>query len=325
MTDQAADIQTSEPSATKDHTVTAFCRVATSLGRPFVGMVLAVSMLGFAAAPTPLTPQAQQAVWQAEWDALDAAKAAKSPAAAAAALAAVMPPPAATSPSAPAPGLIQHSRPPGTPAPLDSPSTAFTFLNTHPDGSPVAYDPCEVIHYVTRPDNAPAGGDRLVAEAIAAVSLATGLVFINDGATDEAPTQRGNRLFQPDRYGDRWAPVLIAWATPAEEPRFEEIGAYALGTGGSSQVSIGESPSVYVSGAVTFNAANLGRRMTRPGGADLVYSVIVHELAHLVGLDHRNDEGQLMHWQATVGTHDLQSGDLAGLALLGQGPCEPRF
>lgn len=42
------------------------------------------------------------------------------------------------------------------------------------------------------------------------MSQATGLQFVYDGATSEAPsTQR--EIFQPDRYGDHWVPVLFAW------------------------------------------------------------------------------------------------------------------
>lgn len=54
-------------------------------------------------------------------------------------------------------------------------------------------------------------------EAIAEVSAASVLQFVHDGATAEGPTDQRN-LYQPERYGKRWAPVLITWSTPAETP-----------------------------------------------------------------------------------------------------------
>ena len=57
----------------------------------------------------------------------------------------------------------------------------------------------------------------MLAAAIDEVSRATGLVFVHDGPTGEAPAS-GRHL------GGRWSlrsttpPVLIAWATEAEWP-----------------------------------------------------------------------------------------------------------
>lgn len=44
----------------------------------------------------------------------------------------------------------------------------------------------------------------------------TGLVFIDDGLTDERWSKE-REPYQPDRYGDRWAPILISWSTEEEE------------------------------------------------------------------------------------------------------------
>lgn len=50
----------------------------------------------------------------------------------------------------------------------------------------------------------------------------------------------------------------------------------------------------------------------------------MHELAHVLGLDHVDDPTQLMHEENT-GQFDFGDGDLAGLALLGTGACVPRL
>ena len=62
----------------------------------------------------------------------------------------------------------------------------------------------------------------LVREAIAAVSAATGLRFVDDGTTEEGPSDTRSP-YQPEVYGERWAPVLFAWSDPVESPRLGEI------------------------------------------------------------------------------------------------------
>ncbi len=59
----------------------------------------------------------------------------------------------------------------------------------------------------------------MILDAMARVSFATRLSLINDGSTTEGPSE-ARAAYQRDRYGDRWAPVLISWATPSEAPDF---------------------------------------------------------------------------------------------------------
>lgn len=224
----------------------------------------------------------------------------------------------------PTAGYEEQGHPLGTPAPLSSTGTSYAFMQTAEDGTPFTYSPCRAIHYVTRAANAPAEGTRLITEAIGTVSPATGLVFINDGATTEAPSA-SHESFQPDRYGDRWAPLLIAWETIAEDPRFTDtaVGTNVLGLGGSEAVSIGGSAYTYVSGQLELNGPALKRMIAQPDGIERARGVIEHELGHVVGLGHVEDEAELMNPSATQGVTGYQSGDLTGLAALGQGKCQP--
>ncbi|MGJ9411746.1 matrixin family metalloprotease [Aeromicrobium sp. CF4.19] len=48
-------------------------------------------------------------------------------------------------------------------------------------------------------------------------------------------------------------------------------------------------------------------------------AVLLHELAHLVGLDHVDDTDELMY--PTSGPLEWGPGDLAGLEALGEGRC----
>jgi len=143
----------------------------------------------------------------------------------------------------------------------------------------VAYDPCRPIHYVIRQQGEPAGGDQIVGDAILRVGQATGLHFVYDGATSEAPS-RQRQPFQPQRYGDRWAPVLISWVTPKGNPDFA---ADVTGEGGSSSVGLPNGSSAYVTGAMELDAGQIASILRRPDGHQVVRAVVLHELGNLVG------------------------------------------
>lgn len=220
----------------------------------------------------------------------------------------------------PPPGFEAASTPLGVP-PATTGSTAYVLQESpDPDQQFVAYDPCRPIHYVVRPDLAPPGTDQLIQQSVASVSAATGLQFVYDGVTTEAPAQ-DREAYQPDRYGKKWAPILIAWSTPEEAP---DLAGRVAGTGGSSSIQVTGEPYVYVTGQVQLDAPALTETLAFPDGPALVKAIIMHELAHVVGLDHVNDPAQLMY-EENSGQLDFAAGDRAGLALLGTGKCVPRI
>lgn len=226
---------------------------------------------------------------------------------------------AAAARNAPPPGLEESALPLGTP-PLGAPTTGpYSFLQTQADGvSPVTYDPCRPIHYVVREDGAPVGGDSLLATGLARISEATGLQFVADGTTAEAPVEH-RQVYQPQRYGRRWAPVLVAWSTPLETP---ELAGDVAGSAGSSSVTL-HGTAHYVSGVVVLDGPALSQLLGSANGTALAQAVVTHELAHLVGLGHVDDPTQLMNPTAAVNVTSLADGDRAGLARVGTGPCVP--
>jgi hypothetical protein len=188
------------------------------------------------------------------------------------------------------------------------------------DGShrPVAFDPCRPVHFVVRPTNEIPGGREQLTQALAEVSRATGLVFVDDGLTNEAPSDQRAPI-QKERYGDRWAPVLITWSDPDEAPRLEgKVAGYAgpqwIGTPGK------RGSDRYVTGIVVLDAPDLAKIMKRKDGRAQVLAIIMHELGHLVGLDHVEDPKQLMNAE-NVGVKRFADGDLRGLHELGLGAC----
>lgn len=209
----------------------------------------------------------------------------------------------------------------GVPPPVHAASGPHAFIAQQPGGdAPVAYDPCRPLRYVVNARTAPPGGAALLDEALATISRATGLQLVPEGATTEASSIE-REAHQPGRYGDRWAPILIAWTDPAELPTLQ---GEVAGMAGSTSLQPGpRDPRVYVTGNVALDGPQLGAVLASSGGPDAVRGVIIHELAHLVGLDHVDDPTQLLHPRGPQTA--LQAGDLAGLARLGSGACVRRL
>jgi hypothetical protein len=223
-------------------------------------------------------------------------------------------------PDRPTPGHEAARAPRGHPLPPPAQGGPYAFVDLQADGvTPVGYDPCRPVHYVVHPDGAPAGGDEIVAAAVARVSEATGLQFVYDGGTEEASTL-DRAIFQPDRYGDRWAPVLIAWESDAANAH---LAGEIVGEGGSTAVSLGDGPEVFVTGTVSLDAGQFPQILERRNGRALAQAIVMHEFGHLVGLDHVDDPEQLMYPKSRGDVLDFAAGDLTGLVALGTGRCVP--
>lgn len=193
------------------------------------------------------------------------------------------------------------------------------FLTTGPDGvTPLRFDPCREIRWVVRPGGEPPGGRAVLAATIGELGRTTGLRFRSEGNTDEGP-DASRPAVQQERYGDRWAPVLITWSDPVESPRLQ--GAVAAYAGPTSWGDVEAGTQRYVTGDVVIDTADFLELGTRPAGAARQQNLLLHELGHLVGLAHVEDPSQAMYAESVEGQFGYRDGDLRGLAALGTGPC----
>lgn len=179
------------------------------------------------------------------------------------------------------------------------------------------FDPCRPIHLVVNNALAPAQSEQLLREAAQAVSRATGLVLVIDGRTDEPPRDQRPPI-DVARHGNRWAPVLVAWTDPATAPGL--AGRVAGRAGPVMAPYRTEDQMHWVSGSVLLDGPTFRDILQRPGGYNDARAIVMHELAHLVGLTHVHDAGELMN-DDNNGRTTFGSGDIEGLRRLGGGPC----
>ncbi|MGB3763484.1 MAG: hypothetical protein WA966_09690 [Ornithinimicrobium sp.] len=179
---------------------------------------------------------------------------------------------------------------------------SFAFAMTQRDGvSPVGFDPCQPIEIVVNPLHAPRGYAEMVSTAVERTSAASGLTLTVIGETDD-------RNFSERGPGE---PAIVAWADEAEVP---DLAGDVRGIGGSTSIQQwGERR--YVSGMVVIDTEGA----TFDLGGRVAQAVLDHEFAHLVGLGHVDDSGELMNPQPTRLSYG--PGDLEGLALLGAIEC----
>jgi hypothetical protein len=217
------------------------------------------------------------------------------------------------------PDLVTLRPAEGTRAPSPAATGPHAFMNTTPSGRPVSYDPCRPIRYVVNTAGMPAEGTSLIDEAVDEIGKASGLRFIDDGTTQERPDPQRD-IASPSDTGHAWPPLLIAWTTAAEYPL---VGGEAEGIGGSTYLEPdGPESARYVTGQIVLERDRMAELLSRSDGYVRARAIVIHELAHVVGLDHVDDPGELMAPTYT-GLAGLGPGDRQGLTALGAGQCWP--
>jgi hypothetical protein len=197
------------------------------------------------------------------------------------------------------------------------PPIDYSFLEVRPGGcQPVRFNPCEPIHYVLNTTLAPPGAVEDLEAAIEKVEVATGMTFVNDGLTDE-PGSANRDVAQTQRYGNRWAPVLVVW---------DHGGKYEMASDNPAGGRSFQVDGVLVSGVLIVNVDTFiqdggsGRPENGFGPGASWGRIFLHELGHVVGLGHVARSDQIMFSELGVqrGQAEFHAGDLAGLRLVGR-------
>ncbi len=180
----------------------------------------------------------------------------------------------------------------------------YAFIATQPDSDePVTYDPCRPLEVVVNDRLAPSDGEAILLDAITEVQTATGLELRVVGTTDTEP-------FSDDVPDDGAQTVQVSWSDPDE---LDDLDGNVAGVGGSAYAGDGDGL-WYIGGEVALDAPQLDDL-----GPEATTGVLMHELAHVLGLDHVDDRGELMHPSSP--RTEWGPGDLVGLEQLGAGRC----
>jgi hypothetical protein len=219
-------------------------------------------------------------------------------------------------PPTPAPSgtpTLSPSAPPPARSRVDG---AFKFLE-RVGGAPVRWNPCETISYAVNTDGAASSIKPDLHEALARVTRATHVEFVSVGTTEETFM----RAYQRMRYQGviRKAELILIWVDHddyrailrrLQDPRPSIAFAKTM-------AGLFADQDQYFGGIIVMDA-----EATSQHGFGHRYahgSVLLHELGHIMGLDHVKDPDQLMYSgrYPNYGLHDFGAGDLEGLRRLG--------
>lgn len=199
---------------------------------------------------------------------------------------------------------VPPGRAPYLPLPSADSGDYHLDVEMRSDGTPIRFNPCRPIQVVANLDGAHPGAEQALVTALEHLSEAMGTDWVYEGTTDEqlSSGHAGRSAYQPSRYGQRWAPVLVTWPESWVNPM-------EIALAGSRAVDGAE----LATGEVRIN------REAELHGSELT-EVLMHELAHVAGLGHVDGTDQMMRRTLQDGSTGpaFEDGDLAALALVGK-------
>ncbi|MET0838166.1 MAG: matrixin family metalloprotease [Marmoricola sp.] len=187
---------------------------------------------------------------------------------------------------------------------------SYTFLDHQADsGAPITYSSCRPIpvEFNLNGVDDQKTTRSILLEAMGEASAASHLNLVFAGDSMRRPRPGGATM--------QGYPVLIAFADTAEMPTMDG----AAGRGGSSWIEDGRSRR-YISGQIVLEKSYWNEHLDDWRGKETARAIVMHELGHVLGLGHVDDDHQIMS-KSGSGTYEYGAGDRAGLAILGRGPC----
>lgn len=176
----------------------------------------------------------------------------------------------------------------------------------------VRWDPCRTIPFYVNTAGAPRNARPLVTRALRELSRASGLRFRYAGRTSLVPWRTG---ISPERTFPAYG-IAVAWSTGRA---VRSIAGSPIGYGGpwlETTYPGGVRRTAAVAGGVVVDRDY--RLAPRFGTGRTLGWVLMHELAHVLGLGHSDDRRQLMHGSLSDTSQTrLGAGDVAGLRALG--------
>ncbi len=191
------------------------------------------------------------------------------------------------------------------------PAPGYAFSMTM-DGGPVAYTSCRPVQVAVYPAGGPSGAFELASAAVSRAASASGLQLVVMGPYGGA-APNWNFEAAPVEADD---PISISWQ---DGDAIAELTDHVAGLGGSRYLDYPGGRRRLIAGTIALSR-DYYRYLDEVGDRDQQLAVLLHELGHVLGLDHVDNPDELMN-DDNLGLTAYGPGDLAGLRRLGNGPC----
>jgi hypothetical protein len=200
-----------------------------------------------------------------------------------------------------------------TGVPLAALSSASYRFSSILDGQPVRWNPCQAIHWRANVARGPVGGLAILKAAVAHIGFTTGTSWVYDGTTSTVPST----AYLPTTPTNTNKPVVIGWTDGAASDLLRGKPAAVLGMTRTTWFGVDDGMG-HRAAATRAAVVALDRTDRLPlTGRQSWSATALHELGHVMGLDHPSDPRQLM--AATLpNVPTLQAGDNTGLVRVGR-------